>query len=247
MDCDQLKESYEAYVLGVLEGEDLAELKAHLSRQCPVCSKGVGDARWLVSQLAYMAPPVDPPAAIRRGLLDSVVHKQKRLSWMPAWAWAGIAASLSVVALVSMQQARHFQQQTLELEARLKDLTSETETYRKAFAIASSSASKAITLTTTQPAAPQIRAYWNETLGLLLTAQKMPLPPPNRTYQLWVVPKQGRPISAGIFQPDSNGGVLLLSGPATSIADAAALAITNEPAGGQPQPTTTPIWVGPLS
>ena len=32
MDCDQLKENYEAFALGVLEGEDLAEMHAHLSR-----------------------------------------------------------------------------------------------------------------------------------------------------------------------------------------------------------------------
>ena len=35
MNCEQLAALYEEYALGVLEGEERAELEAHLARACP--------------------------------------------------------------------------------------------------------------------------------------------------------------------------------------------------------------------
>ena len=96
---------------------------------------------------------------------------------------------------------------------------------------------------TSETTLPAVRAYWNESLGLALTGSELPALSSERNYQLWVVPKQGSPISAGVFQPDAAGTVLLLSTPEATLAESAALAITEEPAGGSPQPTTTPIWV----
>ena len=56
MHCEQLAPLYEEYALGVLEGEERAELDAHLARTCPTCTPGVAQARWVVAQLAHAAP-----------------------------------------------------------------------------------------------------------------------------------------------------------------------------------------------
>ena len=246
MDCEHLKVYYEESALGVLEDEERAELAAHLARHCPLCTQGVGEGNFVVSQLAYLAPPAAPPEKLLRRILAAAKQEPGWRGWLPAWAWAGVAAAVLLVALIMAQQARRFQIQTLELEARVRELSSQVETYRRAFAIAAASGTRSISLTSAQPAAPQVRAYWNDASGLLLTALNIPTLAPERTYQLWVLPKQGNPSSAGIFRPDSTGNVLLISTPGVKMADSAALAITNEPAGGRPQPTTTPIWVGPL-
>ncbi len=37
-DCEQLRQHYDAYALGALEGEERAEIDVHLKRGCPICT-----------------------------------------------------------------------------------------------------------------------------------------------------------------------------------------------------------------
>src|ERR1700730_9049004 len=116
--CEQLAELYEAYALGALEGAELAAVEEHLARQCPTCTPGVAQARALVANLSYLAPPAEPPAALRRKLLAAIAAEPgtgggaaptagtergggsiakgraetPERAWIPAWAWVAAAA-----------------------------------------------------------------------------------------------------------------------------------------------------------
>ena len=72
MNCEQLAALYEEYALGVLEGEERAELEAHLARPGDQCISGVAQARWVVAQLAHAAPDAQPPATLRGKIMDAV-------------------------------------------------------------------------------------------------------------------------------------------------------------------------------
>lgn len=94
---------------------------------------------------------------------------------------------------------------------------------------------------------PQGKAFYNPQKGLLFYAANLPRLPSDRTYQLWLVPAQGKPISAGIFATDEhgNGEVLLPSLPPGITAKA--FAVTVEPSGGEPQPTGKKVLIGAVS
>jgi anti-sigma-K factor RskA len=253
-DCEQLREYYEAYALGALEGEERAQLEAHLARRCPVCTPAVERARWVVAQLAYLAPEAEPRPALRVELLSDVTRQAPgRTRIAPVWLWAGAAAALLVFSFLSLRQVRQLQAElgelsrTVEAERRrAADLENERRRYVDALAILAAPDARLVRLK--GPAdLPELRGYWSEGRGIVLTGRRLPSPPADKAYQLWIVPKKGSPIGAGVFRPGTAGEITHLALSASAIGEAAALAVTEEPAGGSPQPTSSPLWVGPLS
>ena len=90
---------------------------------------------------------------------------------------------------------------------------------------------------------PMVHAYLHPHMGVAITADQMPSVPSSRTLQLWFIPKKGQPMSVAIFRPDSQGLVSMVAPVNMPMNEIAALAVTDEPAGGSPQPTTSPAWV----
>lgn len=99
----------------------------------------------------------------------------------------------------------------------------------------------------TGDAEPSLRLVWNRDRELLLVAaQNLPALQPGRTYQLWGIRGTEAPVSLGTFDSDATGSALLTLGSVES-ADFEISAITDEPAGGSPGPTTTPFLAGAWS
>ena len=144
---------------------------------------------------------------------------------------------------------RHLQNEAAALERRAADeqarsraLDADRQRYQAALNIIAEPSTRQVELKSAKTDLPGATAYWNAKMGLVLAADKMPDMPDSRALQLWVVPRQGAPISIGVFHPGAGGQVLMvmpLNQDAMSMAKA--LAISDEPAGGSPQPTTTAI------
>jgi hypothetical protein len=172
--------------------------------------------------------------------------------WIPIWAWTGTAA-LVLLTVFSIRvthrvrgQLAVLQEQVRAARQQNRALESYHQLYQRALAILSAAGTKEVALKPGQASLPDLRAYWNAELGLVLSGHHIPLLGAGRTWQLWVVPKEGKPISAGIFRPGAERQVLFVPQVEARMGDAAALAISEEPAGGSPQPTSTPVWVGPV-
>lgn len=79
----------------------------------------------------------------------------------------------------------------------------------------------------------------------LLCVYDLPALPAEQTYQAWLI-REGRRVSAGLFRVNAEGyGVLLIRG-GEPLQAFDALAITIEPAGGSPAPTTPHVMGGEL-
>jgi anti-sigma-K factor RskA len=74
----------------------------------------------------------------------------------------------------------------------------------------------------------------------------LPPAPADKSYQLWLVPMNGAPISAGVFNPTSGQMSHMMMKVPAGLA-AKEFAVSLEPAGGMPQPTGPMVLVGPIS
>jgi anti-sigma-K factor RskA len=92
---------------------------------------------------------------------------------------------------------------------------------------------------------PYARMFWDQpTNRWTFVAYNLPAAAPGHTYQLWLVTRDQKKVSAGTFEPQPNGSALVRATYALAPDSLAAIAVTNEPAGGSAQPTTTPFLVG---
>ncbi len=259
---DQFRELIEAYALGALDPQERASLEAHLASGCADCAKALDEARWLVSQLAYLAPEARPSDMLRGRLMQTVRAEARSAktvnssSAVPFWMWGAVAALLLFTVYQTWETIQV--KKTIEAtnEQAQREIAKRQELEEK-FAIAQREAiiltdprSVKIPLGTENKEMPKLEAVWHAKLGIVVSGLNVPVPSGTRTLQLWLIPKakDGKPIPSLTLRPDTDGKfVLLVANPPDALDATKALAITEEPNGGSQAPTTKPIWVGGIS
>jgi hypothetical protein len=102
-----------------------------------------------------------------------------------------------------------------------------------------------VQLTSSATRQPMAMMFWDRTKNeWTFVAHNLPMPPSGRVYQLWLVTPRTK-ISAGTFVP-SKGEVMMRATMTLSRDSVRAIAVTDEPAGGMPQPTGQTSMVGNL-
>ena len=79
--------------------------------------------------------------------------------------------------------------------------------------------------------------------GVAFSGQNMAALAPGKTYEMWIIPKGGKPVPAGTFEPSADGVAMHLQAGPVDIASTAAVAVSIEQAGGVASPTPDQIII----
>ncbi len=248
MNCDQLREHYELYALGIAEEPERGEIRIHLNRGCEVCGAGVKRALETTALVGATAPPAQPSPQLRRRILASVGSERKTLWWIPVWA-VGLATIVLLMILngsLSSTSARRARE-AAQLREQMSVQTAEIARLSEAFAILSGPSTTEASFGGQQPRPPHGKVFVNPSRGVLLIASNLPRTPADKIYEMWIIPKGAKPVPAGLFQSQDDGNAMHVRPGTVDLASTAAVAVTVENQAGADQPTTTPLIVAALA
>jgi hypothetical protein len=178
-----------------------------------------------------------------------IVMACPRAEWLAAAATSLLVVSVAVLAALlnereRMSQALRTQTASAAVGQASADSLRSALAARDSFIAGLTGRDVAVmTLTASGTRAPFARMFWDRASNRwTFVAHDMPALPSGKTYQLWLVTASAK-ISAGTFEP-RNGDALVRATYALPADSLKAIAVTEEPAGGVPQPTGRMVIAG---
>ncbi len=242
MDDKSFEDLKDAYALGALPDDERATVEAYLALH-PERQAEIDDMIGIASLLALAPPEQEPPADLRRRLMQVVESEavQPRAAESPRSSWFGwlgglrnVALGAAAVLLVGLLSWNVLLQENVQdlrgqvEEARTADQAQETREIELGGSWAEQGARAEVT------ALKDDRA--------ILVVEDMPSMPEDRTGQVWVI-RGEKPEPSGLLEPSGNMAATAIT---TPLRGADAIAVTVEPAGGSDKPTSDPVLVQEL-
>ena len=250
---EQYADDLALYALDALHGEERVRLDAHLAA-CPTCRLELEQLRGDTALLALSAAGARPPQRARQRLLNAVareprvpslVQAQARGSWWGVLGWAATAAVV-VFALSLWRENSTLKATLASASSQSARSARELEELRRIAAPIIAPEAQHVTLVAAKtPPQPQGKAFYlRNRSSLVFLANNMPPLPPQKSYELWLIPTSGSPIPAGVFKPDAHGNASVVNPPLPTGVEAKAFAITIENEAGATTPTMPIVMMG---
>jgi anti-sigma-K factor RskA len=214
-----------AYALDALSAEEAEQFRMHL-RECSSCRDEVRELRQAAARLGA-SEPIPPPGSLKARVLAAADQQAQlppkvtpiELARSRRWTSRIAAAAAAVVLVV----AAGFGVSQLRSGDEPSNVTTVLE------------APDARTATEKTSNGGEVTVATSKRLGKMAVETKaLPRLGDQRIYQIWAI-HDGTPISAGLLDDTAEGAAMALPSAGTLVA------ITVEPAGGSPKPTTAPI------
>jgi anti-sigma-K factor RskA len=251
------EEDLELYALGALTVAEAATVRAHVAG-CRKCEQKLAEAHGLVAALAFSAPQELPPATAKEALFMRIAaeHAAKPLRGTALegktagarwWNWILLPASAALVvfSFALWQQNRQLAKDLGLAKRVVANLENERLRVKGLVNVLASPDTVTVKLAGPgyeSPASGVVR--YNLHLGIVAYKAELPPPPQDKVYQMWLVPQDGAPISAGVFAQGAPGDDVVWTAQVPPNTQPKAFAVTLEPAGGVPQPTGPKVLVG---
>ncbi len=229
MKCEEVEELAGAYALEALPTETLREVREHLE-SCSQHSEVAG-LQAVASTLSVAAPEMEPPPDLKTRLMGAIrqeaapaaerASRESHGFWLRRWLSPPVRPYVLAAALAIAVAALAGWNVYLQ--------TSDGDGQDVTFVRALTDDGGA--------AAGRILYVQDEQLAVLTVQDLAPLPI-DKTYQVWAI-SGGAATGIGLFNTSESGEASAAI--EVDLSEAEIVAITVEPAGGSPQPTTEPV------
>jgi anti-sigma-K factor RskA len=228
---ETLQDQAAIYALGLLEAGEVKAFEEAM-RSSAELREFVKEMREASADVARMAPPQAPPAALKQRVLREIaLEKQNagarsttaRTTWLP-WSIAALFMIFCGILVVD--------------RARLREQTADTLSQVTFVTLGTASPD--------QPTTAKATVAWHPGSQTgVITVDNMPPAGPGRDYQLWAVDANHKdPINAGLIRIDPNGVTRIRFKPDQNAAQIKAFAISLEREGGVPKREGPIVLIG---
>ena len=246
MNCAEVEQLRDLFVLGALESDEAEAVEEHVS-ECADCTARIAISWQAVQLLRLTVPTRQPEPTGRRHLREAlgpeapraIAHRAPTFwrSWRPLQMAAIVAVLplLSSLWLASQVLALQQQMQANQVALERSWQTGQHATEVMGKAIEHGGAVTTLIGTEMAPAASGSFYYMPGDRDAVLVVAGLPKPEPGHVYQLWLVSGQERMNGGTFYLEDDGAGMLVVKSPAP-LANVQSLGITVEPRGGSTTP-----------
>ncbi|MBV8115743.1 MAG: anti-sigma factor [Silvibacterium sp.] len=258
------EEDLALYAMQALPHEEERTAQAHLD-VCAYCRAALVEAMADVSLVGLSVEQQAPPDGARQRLMARIANTPqerapgpKPVTVLPVreepqtefnWGWLGWVAATAMLAVAAyLGYSNHtLKQQLSEDRGQIARLAAGADRAEALTEALTSPDAKQVTLTETKgPAKPVGHATYLPKRGtLIFVASNLRPVPANKTYELWLIPTNGKaPVPAGLFRPDASGSASIVMPTLPQGVEAKAFGVTIEDAQGSATPTLPIVMAG---
>ena len=240
MDRERFDELKGAFVLGALPDEERREFEEYLANH-PERQAEIDELGAVAGLLALSPQEQEPPPELRRNIM-SVVEAEAGRPRGDSWSGLarmrefldlrglalGSAVAMLVIGLFSWNMV--LQGELRDLQGQIQDMQSRQDS--RMVALKGSGAARGA----------RVELMILEDDRAVLMVEDMPPLPEGKTLQIWVI-EGDVPKPSGLFEPKKESVAVVVENP---VEGADAVAVSVEPDGGSPEPTTDPMLTAKL-
>lgn len=222
MDCEQVKELLDAYVLGAAEPEEAAALEEHME-DCARCWPTFNEAQRAAAAVALSANLQRAPESLRRSILAEIEQMQRsagpRLLERLRRLWPAGAGLLAATATAAIAFALFLQAEVSDLRGENDQLAAQIESadarlteQQQVLAVLAASDMQHIHLQPTDPTSSAAAIYhWSGSANSgAMTCNHLPPLQDGQVYQVWFL-TESESYPAGRFQSRDGVGQLSMA------------------------------------
>jgi len=240
MDHERFEELRDAYVLGALPDEERREFEEYLAAH-PERQAEIEELNAVTGLLALSAEEREPSPELRRSIMrvvepEAEPRRTSSRSWLARMGeylsvrnLALGAAALLVIGLFSWNML--LQGEVRNLQGRVQNLQAPQQESRMVALKGSEAANRA-----------HVEVIILGDQRAVLMAEDMPPVPEEKTFQIWIIVNDV-PQPSGLFETKDDPVATVIDRP---LRGADAVAVSIEPEGGSPEPTTDPMLTAKL-